>query len=259
MKSSPSNNSNESFKDMVSDCVVYTFFGKVLPERTNVTIFQIAYRLVQPDTGIDGNLIVNIDLSQVTARFISSEEVIDLLTLKNYVHDAIRVELDILGYMNGCGYELEITQVADSLGNPPIIFGVGIPVLENVSRSVDFEKVMNLFQDNRGNYLRLCLADLREAIREPRDVGFFIYRAIESLMQSFRTDDSTEGKRKGWESLRSELSVAQDNTRKLEKVANSFRHGETRYMSDAEKCDLFIIAWDIVGKYIEYACNGYQK
>jgi hypothetical protein len=244
---------------MISDCVVYTFFGKVLPERANVTISQIAYRLIQPDSGIEGDLIVSIDLSQVTARFISGEEVVDLLTLRNYVHDAIRVELDILGYMNGCGYELEIIQVADSLGNPPVIFGIGIPVLANQNRSIDFVKVMNLFQDNRGNYLRLCLADLREAIREPRDTGFFIYRAIEALMQSFRTDDSRKPKERAWQSLRSELSVSEEDIRSLEKVATSFRHGDTRYIGDAEKCELFTIAWNIVDKYIQYACNGYQK
>jgi hypothetical protein len=43
---------------MTSDSVVYTFFGKVLPERANVTISQLAYRLLQPDSGIDGTLIV---------------------------------------------------------------------------------------------------------------------------------------------------------------------------------------------------------
>jgi ribonucleotide reductase beta subunit family protein with ferritin-like domain len=175
------------------------------------------------------------------------------------VQDAIRVELDILGYINGAGYELEIIQVADSLGNPPMIFGVSIPILESESRLVDFVKVINLFQDDKGNYLRLCLADLREAIREARDTGFFLYRAIESLMQSFRTEDDTKGKEKAWQSLRSELSVSEDIVRRLEKVAKSFRHGETRYMSDAEKSELFTITWDIVDRYIKYACNGYQK
>lgn len=207
---------------MTSNFVVYTFFGKVLPERVNVTIPQITYRLIQLDTGIDGNLTVSIALSQVTACFTASSEIVDLLTLRNYVHDAIRVELDILGYVNGCGYDLEITQVADSVGNPPIIFGVGIPILADENRSVDFKKVFDLFQDSKGNCLRLCLADLREAIREPRDMGFFIYRAIEALMQSFRTDDSKKGKQKAWESLRSELSVSEDSIRQLEKVANSF-------------------------------------
>lgn len=94
---------------MTSNFAVYTFFGKVLPERANVTISQIAYRLIQPDTGIDGNLTVSIALSQVTVRFTASSEIADLFTLRNYVHDAIRVELDILGFVNGCGYELEIT------------------------------------------------------------------------------------------------------------------------------------------------------
>lgn len=244
---------------MTSDSVVYTFFGKVLPERSNVTIPQIARRLIQPDTGIDGILTVSIDLAQVTARFTAIGEIVDLLTLRNYLHDAIRVELDILGYVNGCGYDLEITQVADSLGNPPIVFGIGIPVLASESRSADLEKVINLFQDSRGNCLRLCLADLREAIREPRDTGFFLYRAVETLMQSFRTDSTGAGKRRAWESLRSELLISEDKVRRLEEVASSFRHGETRYMSDSEKAELFPIAWEIVGEYIKYACNGYQK
>jgi hypothetical protein len=34
--------------------------------------------------------------------------------------------------------------------------------------------------------------------------------------------------------------------------------GETKYISGSEKCKLFTVAWDIVGKYIEYACNGYE-
>jgi hypothetical protein len=241
---------------MASDSVVYTFFGKVLPERVNVTIPQLVFHLIQHDAGIDGELSVSIDLSQVTVRFTASTEIVDLYTLRNYVCDAIRTELDILGYVNGCGYGLEITGVSDSLGNPQIIFGVGIPVLASESRSVDFEKMLCLFGDARGNYLRLCLADLREAIREPRDTGFFIYRAIESLMQSFRTSDNT--KEKAWQSLRSKLSISEASLRELQDVAGSFRHGETKYISNSEKCKLFTVAWDIVGKYIEYACNGYE-
>ncbi len=245
---------------MTPNFVVYTFFGKVLPERANVNILQTTCQLTQPDTEIDGSLTISIALSQVTALFTNSGKIVDLYTLRNYVNDVIRMELDILGYINGCGYGLEITQVADSLGTPPIVFGVDIPVLVSESRLADFEKVLTLFHDSRrSNYLRLCLADLREAIREHRDTGFFLYRAIEALMQSFRTDDSKKGKQKAWESLRSELSITEDNIRQLEKVADCFRHGDTRYVSGTERCELFLIAWNIVDKYIKYACNEYQK
>lgn len=243
---------------MSSDSVVYTFFGKVLPERVNVTISQLVFRLTHPDTGIDGEVSMSIDLSQVTARFTASREIVDLYTLRNFVCDAVRVELDVLGYVNGCGYGLEIIGVSDSLGNPPIILGIGVPVLASESRSVDFEKIFCLFGDARGNYLRLCLADLREAIREPRDTGFFIYRSTESLMQSFRTGNSKQDKEKAWQSLRLALSVSEDSIGYLQEVGVPFRHGETKYMSDSEKCRLFTVAWDIVGKYIEYACNGYK-
>ncbi len=80
------------------------------------------------------------------------------------------------------------------------------------------------------------------------------------MTQAFlSTDDSRKPKERAWQSLRSELSVSEEDIRSLEKVATSFRHGDTRYIGDAEKCELFTIAWNIVDKYIQYACNGYQK
>lgn len=94
---------------MTSASVIYTFCGKVLPERASVTIPQVSYRLYQPDSGVDGTCIVSINLSQVTARFVAAQMVEDLLTLRNYIQDAIRMELDILGFVNGAGYGLEIT------------------------------------------------------------------------------------------------------------------------------------------------------
>lgn len=120
-------------------------------------------------------------------------------------------------------------------------------------------QVLNLFEDYKGNCLRLCLADLREAIQQPRDTGFFLYRAIESLMQSFRTDDHKKSKERAWQSLRAELSVSEDNIRRLEQAAKSPRHGETRYISSTERGELFEIAWDIANRYIQYASSGYQK
>lgn len=137
------------------------------------------------DGDVDGVVRYSISLSQVTATFVVGRPVQNSYTLKNIVEDAIRVALDALGYTLACGYNLEIIQMIDSIGNPPVVFGVGIPAIENsaASAGVKFENIVSIFVDRKGQYLQRCLADLREAIRAPKDTGFFCYRGIESLRQ----------------------------------------------------------------------------
>jgi len=193
----------------VTQSVTYTFFGRVHPERAYATISPaLQFDIVQPDTGITGHLTISVEVSQVLATFVAQSAVADVDTLRNYVQDVVRLELDIFGFITGVGYDVELIQLADSLGSPHRVFGVGIPALEEIPRSVTFEDVLGAFADMRGEYLRRSLADLREAVREPRDTGLFLYRGIESLMQHFRTFVPNGDKRAAWSILRFELDVA---------------------------------------------------
>ncbi|MEO6697704.1 MAG: hypothetical protein ABIN45_06870 [Gammaproteobacteria bacterium] len=184
----------------VTMAVQYTFFGKVHPERCNVSIPEVRAKVGTLGDEIHGELRYYISCSQATATFVCEKPVANVYTLKNNVEGSIRAALDALGYALACGYDLEVTEVIDSLGNTPIVFGVNIPAVEKAAAEsgVTFEVIMNLFGDARGEYLQRCLSDLREAIRAPKDTGFFCYRAIESLRQFFRhenraTDDNSEG------------------------------------------------------------------
>lgn len=244
----------------IANEVQYTFFGKVHPERCNVSITEVRAKVGSPGDEINGELRYYISLCQVTAIFICEKPVPNVYTLKNYVEDAIRIALDALGYTLACGYDLEVTEMIDSLGNRPIVFGVGIPAIEKAASDagVSFECIMEVFKDVRGGYLQRCLADLREAIRAPKDTGFFCYRAIESLRQFFFREKGAQDDRSSWEMLRSELGVDRADIDAIKKLSDPVRHGDSVAIGDDQRAKTFVLTWGIVNKFVKYANAGYQ-
>lgn len=241
--------------------VQYTFFGKVYPERCNVSITELHAQVKSLDGDVDGVVRYFISLSQVTATFVGGRPVQNIYTLKNTVEDVIRVALDALGYTLACGYDLEIIQMIDSVGNPPVVFGVGISAIENSAAraGVKLENIVSIFGDRKGQYLQRCLADLREAIRAPKDTGFFCYRGIESLRQFFLQEMKAKDDKVSWELLRSELAVDRVEIETIKGFADPIRHGEGGGISDSERANVFTLTWNIVNKFIKYANAGYQK
>jgi hypothetical protein len=241
--------------------VQYTFFGKVHPERTNVSIPEVRARLGVHGDEIYGELRYYISLSQVTATFVCEEPLPNVFTLKNSIEDAIRVALDALGYTLACGYDLDVTQMMDSLGNRPVVFGVGIPAIEKAASDagVSYGIIMELFKDARGGYLQRCLADLREAIRVPKDTGFFCFRAIESLRQFFLRERGAKDDKSSWEMLRSELAVDRADIDAIQTLADPVRHGGSVAVSDAQRAKTFALTWGIVNKFVKYGNAGYKK
>lgn len=241
----------------------YTFWGKIHPERTNITLGQLESTLfidVNKNYRICGQLITSIMCSQISAVFKSDAKVEDIFTLKNAVMDAVRLEVDIVGYIAGCGFELEITGVLLPEGNT-IIFGVEIPLLycDYESRRNKFNEIeiIGLFKDESADYLRRCLADLRQAIRTPRDTGFFCYRAIETIKTFFcRTYNCND--KLGWEQLRTMLKINRDIIERVKQFADPVRHGDNIIINDEERGQIFQITWDIVERYIDYYKNIYS-
>ncbi len=241
--------------------VQYIFFGKVHPERCNVSIAELHTQVKSLDGDVDGVVHHSISLSQVTATFVGGRPVQNIYTLKNTVEDVIRVALDALGYTLACGYDLEIIQMIDSVGNPPVVFGVGISAIDNSAAraGVKFENIVSIFGDGRGQYLQRCLADLREAIRAPKDTGFFCYRGVESLRQFFLQEMKAKDDKASWELLRSELAVDREEIETIKGFADPIRHGGSGGISDSERANVFTLTWNIVNKFITYANAGYQK
>lgn len=196
--------------------IQYTFFGKIFSERAYFDIKEpltFAFK--------DGSqLKTSIRVSQITAIYTTSKKADDVYTLKNNIEDFIRLEVDILGYLLGCGYDVEITGVVDSLSNETVIFGVNIGDIEKDKERLKlFPNILGLLNKykERAIYLRICLGDFREAIRTPKDTGFFCYRAIESLRQFFFVEKNCKDERDSWETLRNELKIDRD---KIDPIKN---------------------------------------
>jgi hypothetical protein len=237
----------------------YTFTGVIHPERAAVSVSTTGWNLHGPTAGIDGRLAVTIAVSQVTALFESDTEVSDLATLRNHVSDAIRIAVDAVGFLNGCGYDVEIVQLVPPEGNVPIVFGVDIPALQTnpAELSRRFTELIELFGESRSSHLQRCLADLREAIRSPKDTGFFCYRGIESLRQFFVLELGVKGDKESWETLRKALGIDRAPIDYVKEFADPVRHGKSKPISDAERAEVFRRTWEVVGRFIEFARAGY--
>jgi len=243
------------------ELIQYTFFGKVFPERANVKIQTMELSLVSAEAGISGKLRISIQVSQIIAIFTTSSKVENIYTLKNIIEDGIRLEVDVLGYIFGCGYDIEVTTMVDSEGNEPIIFGVGIWELEQQKdkRLENINKIFSLFGDHKGDYLRRCLGDIREAIRLPKDTGFFCYRAIETIRQFFVHEKGFTSDKESWEQLRELLKIERTFIEYIKQFADSIRHGDVKYISAEQRSKVLTDTWDIVDRFIAYASNGYNE
>lgn len=102
-------------------------------------------------------------------------------------------------------------------------------------------------------YLHRCLRDLVTAMKDPNDVGFYCYRAIESLRHHcIATQGIASGnKQEQWNRVRAIAKCDEAATRTLEKAAQASRHGEVVAASEEEIVALLKTAWDIVDAYID--------
>jgi len=243
----------------------FVFTGRVHPERAQVSINLPGRKctIIDKGCGISGEMSTDISCSQICVIYSSETGVVDILTLKNAVEDAIRLQLDILGYVLGCGYDAEITQAIALDTHEKHVFGVGIPVIEQ-RKNQNFEQILNLFNVDESDYLRRCLADLREAVKTPKDTGEFCYRAIETLRKFFAQQNGLDDNKrdecnKSWEILRNELVVERKELDEIAVFAVDIRHGGTMLITSDNRARIFGLTWDIVDKFIAYAKNGYKR
>lgn len=233
---------------------IYTFSGKVLPERTNVSIPTIELNMKAIGTNISGTATIYILLSQVSV-ILNTNSDSDLPTLKNYMEYLIRTYIDAYGYLFGRGYDVEITSAINPEGNYTV-FGVGIPELEESQndRPLSFQQLVTAM--NKSYYLHRALGDLREAIRSPIDTGFFCYRAIESIRQNFKKEENDDAK--SWVNLRKSLLIDRSWIDKVKKFADPVRHGDATYISGEDRILVMQHAWKVIDRFCLYVHKDFN-
>ncbi|MBS0157381.1 MAG: hypothetical protein JSS26_02185 [Nitrospira sp.] len=234
----------------------YIFTGKIIPERALLDITEVQFGILASEDVPPGELFVEIIKSQIIARFLAPAEVKNIFSLRNAVEDAVRMLLDAAGYFHGYGYDVEIVSLILPESSQKYVFGIDVPVLAGLCEKVGltYNDIMAAVAKSDGGHLRHALADVREAIKSPRDTGFFCYRAIESLKNccAFRNHMLPEDSA-SWERFRETYSITKEQIMKIKMFADQARHGNhslAQPMGDKQRADIFKTTWNIINVYI---------
>jgi hypothetical protein len=211
--------------------LVYTFTGRVHPERYDFGISGLPILTVSAPDGAQSHFRFQLDHSQVTVQ-VKSNRAWPLLDLKNQVSDLARIALDALGYIWSAALDLEIVSCVDPDGELRVFNTAFDGFRETGPDAAEHEHATLNILIQRGfasHAIRQALKDLRNAIREPSDTVFHCYRAVEAVRQEYVDTgqrDARAARRASWDRLRQSTGAREADLRWLEELATRRRHGQ---------------------------------
>jgi hypothetical protein len=237
----------------------WTFFGRILPERIPLRMLGLEWVSEQEDFGIRYRSKANIADGQFVVVVTIESGQTDVHTLRNLVENDIRCVTDLVGYLHGGSFDVDLVSAVGDDGTG-VIFGITIPALTETRKEPVGEIARDLLQFVSGDILaRMVLADFREAIRTPVSTGFFCYRAVEAMMQSMKTNPKDKDKgadNRAWELLRRRLQIDRPVIDAIKAHAVDPRHGKVSAISDHERAIVFRLTDEIVRRYLTYLRGG---
>jgi hypothetical protein len=233
----------------------WTFFGRVLPERIPLKVALPEWTSELREFGLRYRITIQIADGQFVVPVIIESGQIDVHTLRNLVENDIRIATDLIGYLIGGSFDVDIISATSNAG-PSVVFGIKVPVLEEVRRMRTTSTESDLFKSVTQEIpARLVLADFREAIRNPAGTGFFCYRAVEAMMQSMKAHpDDKDGP--AWGKLRDRLQIDRSFIDEIKKYSEYPRHGKVTSIDDANRAKVFSLTDQIVRRYLEFLRRG---
>lgn len=240
------------------------FSGIIHPERLGLTIGNIEQDLGS-DGKIHGSMTVSISNGQLAAFIEWDDESENVFTLRNIVQAAIEPVVNIVSFLKGYAFNVEIVRVFDERLNQSLVFNNEIPALVERNQKRELTEVKFIYPlccGADGLYLRRCLNDLNLAIKHPDDTGFYCYRALESLKQFFGVLSGEKDDREQWKAMADALGGKEVDTKLIRDHAFPARHGVPNPITDEERRDIFLRTWNIVERFIDYGLkdsgSGYR-
>lgn len=222
------------------------FTGVVTPERACVRAMNHTIPL---GTASPVSATVSVKYSQVNVRVESGPVNVELYDLKEGVRDLVQGDVDVVGFLKGCAYTVEISTAVSANGLTqvfPATFRSDVPKDEAIKQEYD-ECYQLVWQSHE---LRRSLANIRLAILHPLDTSFFALRAIEAIRKYFETDDPDS--KKSWIVMGAKLDIDQNWTKSLEDAAQEARHGGLVILSRSEREQAIDKANIVIRKFIEF-------
>ncbi|WP_159068968.1 hypothetical protein [Burkholderia metallica] len=237
--------------------MTYRYFldGVVHPERAQIPDHHISAKFKHVVSGVDAKTDVRILMNQV-AVWVETDVEWNALDLRNAVRYMVQLEMDIVGFLLGHTYDVEIRRAICPEVGLDVVFGIDVPCIGELHRGVDLHaRIAAMRPKLRGEpgvFLHRCLRDLIIAMKEPDDVAFHCYRAVESLRHHCIATRSLDPKDKAtqWKTLREIAGCDESATRLLEKAAQATRHGEPQVVPEADAVGLLTTAWAVADGYI---------
>jgi hypothetical protein len=165
----------------------YIFQGVVLPQRAQISYSQ-KFEFTHNLSGVRGICTVSVMNNEVTV-WIDGDYDWDIYDLGNVVWEIVKQQIDMVGYIKGYAYDLEITRVINRSRGVDRVFGIEIPCLEERGKSFDLqaemEKLIIKNSGENGIFIARCMRDLISAMKDSNDSAFYCYRAIESLKNHY--------------------------------------------------------------------------
>jgi hypothetical protein len=220
---------------------VYVFTGRGHPERYGFGMGGLPELAMGHPDGSQSIFRFQLAWSQMVVLVLTDRDHVEILDLKNDVNHLARVALDALGFVWAAGLDLEIVSCVDPSGTAHVFNTAfdGLRGEEGPDRERREHEMLNrlIEQGHRSSNVRLALADLRNAIREPADTCVNCYRAVESIRQEYRGEgpESQTARRRSWDRLREILDVEEPELRWLEDLATPRRHGEAVDVTHADR------------------------
>jgi len=227
----------------------------VLPERIPLKVALPEWTSELTEFGLRYRVTIQIADGQFVVPVIVESGQIDVHTLRNFVENDIRIATDLVGYLIGGSFDVDMISATSNAGSS-VVFGIKVPALE-VARgaqttSIESELLNAVAQEIPA---RLVLADFREAIRNPAGTGFFCYRAVEAVMQSMKAHpdkrDAVASK-----TLRDRLQIDRAFIAEIKKYADYPRHGKVSSINDADRAKVFRMTDQIIRRYLEFLRRG---
>lgn len=232
----------------------YIFQGIVLPERAQLSI-EFSLRFRHLSSGIQATARVSIILNQVVV-WIDTDQDWNVFDLRNVVANIVQGHLQMIGYLKGFAYDVELTRVINQDPATDYVFGIDIPCLAERGKNIDLTEALTKIREKtkgrNGIYLNRCFSDLSSAMKHADDTGFYCYRAIEALRHHCAAANSLVDASKAaqWQKFRDVAGCEEETLREIKTAADPLRHGQVISSTSVDRERLFTITWNTVDSYL---------
>lgn len=230
----------------------YVAAGRVHPERVGVHIPKTIWEREK------GSISFECAASQILVM-IDDPRVDNHWSAKYSAEHVSGIFISVLGFVIGCSYAVEITQVVDDEGIL-LVPSVQMPELVVATNNIDIGTKIDSFSElaRKDISFRFALKDYVAAIGNVVEGAFLCYRAIESLSKAL-SPGLTDGA--GWKSLHKALVTDKASIDKyVTNYAKPIRHGswvELAPMNQDQRVEMLSFTRELIEKYIAYCTAGY--